>query len=1084
MKDRQKIFSLRLLMFSLFFCSCMQIASAQTTSKISGTIADAAGEPLIGVSIRVIGGNQGAISDIEGKFSLDVNPNSSIEIRYMGYKNQTIKIGQQTTFNIVMDEDSDALEEVVVIGYGVARKKDLTGASASIKGADIANIPVATTAQAITGRMAGVNVVTQSGAPGADINILVRGGASITQSTKPLYIVDGFQMDDALRNIDINDIESIDVMKDASATAIYGARGANGIILITTKSGKEGKTVVNYNSFVSFEKLGRSLDMLGVEDYVRYQYEYQTLRDQGHNFASYFGGDVNDPNFYSDAYARIGRDYGNRQGIDWQGQMFGSTGVMQNQNVSISGGTGKTKFSFNYNYIKQDGILDKTGYIKNSLRFKINHEVFKGVRFDANLGLNANTIEGGGSMGGRLKMALLQPPTGGIRFTNEQMINTDIRDEMLVYDSQYDISNPIITNDAITQNRFTRQPTINVALEIDIPWVKNLTFRTAGSYFWQQVRSDFFDDGRTNSAREKQGPYGSRNNSEKLTQQLSNTLTYKKTLANAHNFNVMVGQETWHSETMNLGNEYLKFPNDNFGLNNTAMAGQQITSSGQGREGIVSAFGRLLYNYKDKYLLSGTIRGDGSSKFARNNQWGTLSSASAGWLISEENFMKDLKVISNLKIRAGYGITGNSNIDDNMYVTQYQGGRYWIGESEVPTLVPQATLGNPNLVWERTKSSNLGLDLSLFKNRFNLTLDLYNNLSDNLLIKNGIAKSSGYNDQFQNIASIRNRGVEFVINSVNMRKNGFEWRTDLNMSFNKSKVLKLYGDIGAYMITSVDSRMEFIVREGDPLGQFYGFKYGGIYTTSDFNQNEDGTYILKSGVPRKSGLNATQIAAIKPGDIKFIPVKGQTDADGNPVWSEQDRTILGSSEPIFFGGLNNSFSYKGFDLGVFMNFSYGNKVFNMNTQRFVGPYYPNQNTIGDMRRHYTLIDPLTGIETKDLIRLAELNPNQFNSDAMWNLTGANKEPATVEKTDYHLEDGSFLRINNITLGYTLPKSLSKKAYINNLRVFVTANNIHTFTKYKGYDPEVSASDRILTRGIDNSAYPRVRSIVAGINVSF
>ncbi|MCD8540364.1 MAG: TonB-dependent receptor plug domain-containing protein [Leadbetterella sp.] len=264
----------------------------------------------------------------------------------------------------------------------------------------------------MTGRMAGVNVVTQSGAPGADINILVRGGASITQSTKPLYIVDGFQMDDALRNIDINDIESIDVMKDASATAIYGARGANGIILITTKSGKEGKTVVNYNAFVSFEKLGRSLDMLGVEDYVRYQYEYQVLRGQGNSFASYFGGDINDPDFYSGAYARIGRDYGNRQGIDWQGQMFGSTGVMHNQNVSISGGTGKTKFSFNYNYIGQDGILDKTGYVKNSLRLKINHEVFKGVRFDANLGLNANTIEGGGSMGGRLKMALLQPPTG------------------------------------------------------------------------------------------------------------------------------------------------------------------------------------------------------------------------------------------------------------------------------------------------------------------------------------------------------------------------------------------------------------------------------------------------------------------------------------------------------------------------------------------------------------------------------------------------------------------------------------------------------------------------------------------------
>ncbi len=1084
MKERPKKLSLRLLLFSLFFCSALQMAFAQTTNRITGTVVEASGEPLIGVSVKVIGEKLGAITDAQGRFSLNVKPNASLEISYIGYATQTIKVGEQTTFNIIMKEDTDLLNEVVVIGYGVARKKDLTGASVSLRGSDIANIPAATTAQAITGKMAGVNVVTQSGAPGADINILVRGGTSITQSTKPLYIVDGFQMDDALRNIDINDIESIDVMKDASATAIYGARGANGIVLITTKSGKEGKTAVNYNTYFSFEKLGRKLDMLGVEDYVKYQYEYQVLRGQENNFASYFGGNVSDPDFYTNAYSRIARDYGNREGIDWQDIMFGSTALMQNHNISVSGGTAKTKFIVNYNFIGQDGILAKTGYNKNSLRLKLNHELYKGIRFDANIGLNANTIKGGGSLGGRLKMALLQPPTGGVRFTNEQMINSDIRDEMLVYDSQYDISNPIITNDAITQTRYTRQPTINAALEIDIPWVKDLTFRTAGSYFWQQVRSDYFDDGRTSAAREKQGPYGSRNNNEKLTKQLSNTLTYKKTLANAHNFNVMLGQETWYTETMKLDNDYLKFPKDNFGLNNTSMAGQQITESSQGREGIVSVFGRLMYNYKDKYLLSATVRGDGSSKFSRENQWGTLSSASVGWRISEEQFMKDLTFINSLKIRGGYGITGNSNIDDNMYVTQYQGGRYWIGETEAPALVPQSVLGNPNLVWERTKSSNLGLDLSLFKSRFNLTFDVYNNLSDNLLIKNGIAKSSGYNDQFQNIASIRNRGVEFVINTVNVRAGGFEWRTDLNMSFNKSKVQKLYGDVGKYMITSVDSRMEFIVREGEPLGQFYGFKYGGIYTTEDFNQNLDGTYSLKAGVPRKSGLNAAQVAAIKPGDIKFIPVAGQTDNNGNPVWSEQDRTVLGSAEPEFFGGLNNTFIYKGFDLSVFMNFSYGNEVFNMNTQRFIGPYYPNQNATGNMVNHYILVDPATGKETKDLKRLAELNPNQFTSDAIWSLNGANKETATVEKTDYNLEDGSFLRINNITLGFTLPAQLTKKVHINNLRIFCTANNVHTFTRYKGYDPEVSASDQILTRGIDNSAYPRTRSFVAGLNLTF
>lgn len=1084
MKERLTKISLRMSLFLLFLCLCTQIVFAQNTKKITGTVVEANGDPLIGVSVKVVGEPLGAITDTQGRFSLNVKPNSSLEISYMGYETRRISVGDQLNFKITLQENTDLLNEVVVIGYGVARKKDLTGSSASIKGSDIANIPVTTAAQAITGKIAGVNVVTQSGAPGADINILVRGGTSITQSTKPLYIVDGFQMDDALRNIDINDIESIDVMKDASATAIYGARGANGIILITTKSGKAGKTTVNYNTYYSFEKLGKQLDMLGVEDYVKYQYEYQILRGQENNFASYFGGNVADPNFFTGAYSRIAQDYGNREGIDWQGLMFGSTAIMQNHNVSISGGTEKTKVLVNYNFTGQDGVLAKTGYKRNSLRLKINHELYKGVRFDANVGLNSNTIDGGGSLGGKLKMALLQPPTGGVKFTNDQMINSDIRDQMLSYDSQYDISNPIITNDAITQTRYTRQPTVNAALEIDIPWVKDLTFRTAGSYFWQQVRSDYFDDGRTSAAKEKQGPYGSRNNSEKLTKQLANTLTYKKTIAKAHNFNIMLGQETWYTESMKLDNDYLKFPQDNFGLNNTSMAGQQITESGQGKEGIVSVFGRLMYNYKDKYLFTTTVRGDGSSKFAKGNQWGTLSSASAGWRISEEDFMKDLTFINSLKIRGGYGITGNSNIDDNMYVTQYQGGRYWVGQSEVPALVPQSTLGNPNLVWERTKSTNLGLDLSLFKSRFNLTFDVYNNLSDNLLIKNGIAKSSGYNDQFQNIASIQNRGLEFIINTVNVRAGSFVWRTDLNMSFNKSKVKKLYGDVGKYMITSVDSRMEFIVREGESLGQFYGFKYGGLYTTDDFNQNLDGSYSLKAGVPRKNGLTPAQVAGIKPGDIKFIPVTGQTDSNGNPVWSEQDRTVLGSAEPKFFGGLNNTFAYKGFDLSVFMNFSYGNEVFNMNTQRFVGPYYPNQNATAIMTNRFTLIDPVTGKETKDLNRLAALNPNQFNSDAIWSLNSTNKEPAAVEKTDYNLEDGSFLRINNITLGYTLPTQLTKKVHINNLRVFCTANNVHTFTKYSGYDPEVSASDRILTRGIDNSAYPRTRSFVAGLNLTF
>lgn len=1083
MKSKKRI-SFRLILFFFLFFTSIGIF-AQNSITVTGNVEDNSG-PLPGVSVTIKGTTIGTLTDIDGKFRISVpNEQAALTFSFVGYETQNVIVGSNRNFNIVLTEEENFLDEVVVIGYGVAKKKDLTGATSSIKGSDIVSVPVTTAAQAITGKVAGVNVVTQSGAPGADINITVRGGTSITQSVKPLYIVDGFQMDDALRYIDINDIESIDVMKDASSTAIYGARGSNGVILITTKSGKEGKTVVSYNGYYSFEKLGKKLDVLGVEEYAKYQYEYQVLRNNESQFASYFGGSVGDPDFYTGAYSRISKDYGNREGIDWQEEVFGGTAIMKNHNVSISGGNAKTKFMVNYNYMGQDGLLAKTGYEKNSIRSKINHELYKGIRMDVNMNLNATTIDGGGSLGGKLKQTILQPPTGGIKYTNDQMVNTDIREDMLLYDSQYDISNPIIDNDAVTQQKYTRQATANMGLEIDIPKIDGLTFRTAGSYFWQQIRNDYWDDGRTITAKNNQGPYGKRDNHEKHTWQVTNTLSYRKTIDNTHSFNIMLGQETWYTKKTEIDNEYRKFPNDNFGLNNTEMAGEKITKSDLAQEGIVSVFGRIMYNYKERYLITAMLRGDGSSKFAKGNQWGTLPSASAAWRISEEEFMKDISLFDNLKIRGGYGVTGNCNIDNNMYATDYQSGKYFIGAAEIPVLVPQSILGNPDLVWEQTKSTSLGLDFSLFKNRINVALDYYNNLSDNLLIKKSIAKSSGYNEQFQNIASIRNRGFEFLINTLNIKtSSGFTWHSDLNMSFNKSKVLSLYGDVGEYLKTDVDSRIEFIVREGESLGQFYGYKYAGIYTTDDFNQNADGTYSLKDGVPRKSGLSAAQIASIKPGDIKYECVTGQTDDNGNPIWSDQDRTVLGKAEPKFYGGFNNTFAYKGFDLSVFMNFCYGNKVFNMNSQRYVGPYYANQNATAKMADRFTLIDPSTGKETTNLARLAELNPNQFSSDAIWSLNGANKDPATVEKTDYNLEDGSYLRINTITLGYTLPAQLVKKAYISNARIYCTVNNIYTFTDYEGYDPEVSSTDKILTRGVDSSAYPKAKSIVVGVNLSF
>lgn len=1076
-KKCEKLFCFRFLLLLISFSLTGNMVYAQNGITITGTVKDNIGE-LPGVSVTIKGTTSGVFTDIDGNFSLSVpNDKSVLVFSFIGYETQTIPIGSARKLDVVMVSDDKALDEVVVIGYGTVRKRDLTGATGSVKGSQIAQIPVTTAAQAITGKIAGVNVVTQSGAPGANINITVRGGTSVTQSTSPLYIVDGFQMENGLQMVDINDIESIDVMKDASATAIYGARGSNGVILITTKSGKSGKTEVNYNTFVSFEKLGKKLNLLNVSEYVKYQYEFQTLAGNEEKWASMFGGNTADPDFFTGAFGRISSEYGNREGIDWQDEVFGGTAILQNHNLSITGGTEKTRFMLSYNYTGQDGLLDKSGYNRNSVRTKINHQISKRIRMDFGANLQSTNVEGGGSLGGMLKMSILQPVTGGIRFTNEQMLHTDLGDEMLAIDSQYDISNPLITNDAVTQNKYTREATVNLGLEVDI--LKDLTFRTAGSYYWRQVRNDYWDDGRTRAAQVNKGPWGKRNNAEKLNWQITNTLSWKKNFG-LHNINAMLGQETMYIETMKLDNSYYEFPQSNFGLNDVNMAKRSTYNSDKAREGLVSVFGRVMYNYADRYLLTGTLRGDGTSKFIKGKQWGMLPSASAAWRISEEAFMKELDIFDQLKVRIGYGTTGNCNIDDNMFRTSYGSTLYSMNNAIVNGLKPGDKLGNKLLKWEQTTSTNIGLDISILRGRVSLTADYYNNVSDNLLIENQIPTSSGYKTQFQNSASIRNRGFEFVLNTVNVASKDFTWTTDFNISFNRSKVLRLFSDDITYWRKNYESRVDFWIEEGKPLGQFYGYKYDGVYTTDDFNQNADGTYTLKDGVPY---LKGKKVSTIKPGDVKYKTTAGQTDANGNPVWSTDDRTVIGSSEPKFTGGMVNTFMYKGFDLSVFFTFSSGNEVFNMNAQRFIGPYLPNQNSLSIMNDRFALIDPATGKETTSLARLAELNPNQYANDALWSINSDNKI-AITDALDYYLEDASFLRLNTITLGYSLPKPLLKKAWISNARLYFTLNNIHTFTNYSGYDPEVSSTESLLTRGVDNSAYPRSKSYVIGLNLTF
>ena len=1070
--------NLCLLMLLLIGCPLGIFAQNKT---ITGTIRDAI-DVVIGASVTVKGDKTiGTITDMDGNFKLSVPASAKdLVISFIGYEDQTIAIGSKTHFEITLKESSIMLEEVVAIGYAKVKRKDLTGATSSVSSNELAAVPAMTAAQALQGKAAGVNIVTKSGAPGASANITVRGGTSITQSTEPLYIVDGFEMSDALSNIDVNDIESIDILKDASSTAIYGARGSNGIVLITTKSGKKGKTQVSYNTYFSFDVLSKKLDMMSnAEDFVKYQYELAVLQGGATNFSTVFDNVASDASdFYTGAYSRIASRYAGAQTLDWQDEVFGGSALTQNHNVNVSTGTDKTQVMLSYNYSGQDGLLVNHGVNKSSFRAKINSELWKGLRVDVTTMFSYNKTMGGGAYSG-MKSVLLQPIVGGTKYTLDELLNTQTYPDLSALDTSYDTANPLIQNQASTSEKRSRIYTVNAGVEFDL--LKYLTWRTAGSYTWTNSKSKSFADENSTSYimdAANTGINGSIDNAESFKWQITNTLNYNQTFAQKHKLNVLLGHEVTYSESENNKMSLVKFPFPNFGLDNISQATLKDKSVGHSRNGIVSAFARLNYTFDERYLLTATVRGDGSSKFAKGNKWGIFPSVSGAWRVSEEKFWQESNIsntVNNLKLRVGYGTTGNCNISDYMYTTSFKQTDYPLNNTEGNlAYVLDETLGNRELKWETMHSTNIGLDVSLFNSRLNITAEWYNNQVNDLLLKCVIPSTSGYKSQFQNVGKIRNRGWEFSINTVNVQTKNFRWTSDLNLAFNKSKVVSLEDGLESKTFSVGSNRsgqVNYYAVVGQALGDMYGYVYDGLYTTDDFTQNADGTLTLKEGVVKPNS------GTPQPGDIKFAA----DNEDGTQF--TQQKVKIGNGTPDCIGGFNNTFAYKGFDLSVFMKFSIGNDVYNA-TKHSMSPYAAFQNVpteFGD--NYYRLVDPSTGQKATALDRIKELNPNE--GSRTWSLSKTNSSYITYPSS-YYVEDGSYLRIAQVTLGYTLPKVWLKKFWISNARLYFTANNLATITGYSGYDPEVSSgNDQVVcTPGYDSSTYPRSRSYVVGLNLTF
>ena len=874
-----------LLMFLLTGCSLGIFAQNRT---ITGTVRDAV-DVVIGASVTVKGNSSiGTITDMDGKFRISV-PSSArdLVIKFIGYDDAVIRLGTPTDYKVTLKESSVMLEEVVAIGYAKVKRKDLTGAISSVGGKELANVPVTTAMQALQGKAAGVNIVTESGAPGAGANITIRGGMSLTQSTEPLYIVDGFEMGSALDNIDINDIESIDVLKDASSTAIYGARGSNGIILITTKSGKKGKTQVSYNTYFSFDKLAKKLDLMSnVEDFVKYQYEFAELTGITPTWSAFYddGMATDATGFYTGVYDRIHERYADASSIDWQDEVFGGYAMTQSHNVNISTGTEKTQVMLSYNYNGQDGLLANHSANKSAFRAKINSELYKGIRLDVNAMFNNKSVDGGGSYSG-MKYVLRQPISGGTYFTRDQMLTEQTYVDFRGAESSYTASNPLIQNEASTSNKRSRMFSVNAGLEFD--FLKHFTYRIAGSYRWNSSKSTSFSDERSTGYLMdpvNTGMTGSIGNSESYSYQITNTLNYNQTFAKKHKVNLLLGHEVSYSEDESNSISVKQMPYPNHGIDDISLGNVEEKKSGHGHSGIVSAFLRANYTFDERYLLTATLRADGSSKFAKGHQWGVFPSASVAWRISEESFWKENRindVVNSLKLLVGYGTTGNNGVGSFSYRTNVSLTSYPMNNVMTnPAYVLGTQLGNPELKWETQVATNVGLDVSLFNSRVNLTAEWYNNQANDLLLNCVVPSSTGYSTQYQNVGKMRNRGWEVTLNTVNIRTKNFSWTSDLNLSFNKSKVVALEQGQTEKTFSAGDSRsgmVTYYATVGEALGEMYGYKYEGIYTAEDFIEGKDGKLTLREGIVKpKSGTP-------QPGDIKYAA--DDVDEEGNPIFT-------------------------------------------------------------------------------------------------------------------------------------------------------------------------------------------------------
>ena len=1061
--------------FFLLFVLCLIGASIYAQSmKVTGKVVDGDGLEVIGASVVVKGAaGVGTITDLNGTYSLTVNDASKdvLVFSYVGMASQEIKVNGRSQINVTLKSDAVLLDEVVAIGYATVKRKDLTGSVASVNSKELSKIPTSDVTQALAGRMAGVQVMQSEGAPGASISIRVRGGISITQSNEPLYIIDGFPSEDGMSTLDPAEIESIDILKDASATAIYGARGANGVVVITTKSGAQGggKATVTFDSYVGFKKIAKKLDVLSPYEFVKLDYE-RKVYDQTDSQESWDAAVKSFETIYG-KYSDIEANYANREGIDWQDQTLGRTALTQNYRIGVSGGTDKLNYSMAYSYYDEEGAMVFSGSKKHNISFNLNSKVNDRLTVTARMSFDHMRVEGmgtseGGDRFNKMQHILQYRPTIGINGSDSDLLGDE--DPLFVDDAGNVMQNPLLSAAEETKDKEYRTFQANGGFTFKI--IKGLSFRNTTGMRYQTRRNDIFYGDKSVTGK-RSSINGSIENIENGSFQTSNVLTYNWS-NESNDLTVMAGQEFVSKWTRNFKASASNFPNDEIGLGDLSLGLAGTPESYQNYDDkLLSFFTRVNYNYKEKYLFTASLRADGSSKFGKNNKWGYFPAFSAAWRMGEEEFIKNLNVFSDLKLRIGYGLAGNNRINSYQSLAIMGSVTYPNGDSTQSGYASNQ-VPNPELKWEANKTFNFGLDFGFFNQRLTISPEFYINRSSNLLLSAKLPDSSGYSSMVINAGETENKGIDLTINTVNIETKDFSWNTAITFSHNKNLVKKLTGEeVQLWEASFGYSQNTHIIGGNQPLGQMYGYVTDGLYQVEDFDYDAaTKTYTLKDGIPYMGDKQNVQ-----PGNWKFKNLDGSAD---NKI-TESDKTVIGNAYPIFYGGINNNFTYKNFDLSIFFTYSYGNDVFNATKLTNTKSALDNKNVldVANSANRWVLVND-KGEMITDPQELAAVNKGKTVASIIDNEVG------DTYIHSWAVEDGSFLKLSNVTLGYTFPKAWLKKLGVSKLRLYATGSNLFTWTKYSGFDPEVSTMGNGLTPGVDFGAYPKSRSFVFGINLAF